>query len=133
VYDNVESFVLWAQAPTLTTMFFIFGLWDGVSLANGCGFVFDTNVDALLRARTTTGGVPVNTTMTAVSTLSKYEIRMSTGQADFYLDNVLVATHTTGLPTGVALSPYIVVGNRAAVLRSLVLDVIYVRSKLLTR
>ena len=84
---------------------------------------------------TAVGGTPVNTTITAVATMSKYEMVVASGgaQVDFYLDNVLVASHTTGLPTSGALAPYILRGNRAGAIRTAVLDVFWLRSQLLSR
>ena len=135
IFQDVERYVLWMQVPTLTTMTFRIGLWDTISATNGFGFNFDTNVDGLLRAVTAVGGTPVNTTITAVATMSKYEMVVASGgaQVDFYLDNVLVASHTTGLPTSVALAPYILLGNRAGAIRTAVLDVFWLRSQLLSR
>lgn len=135
IFEDIESLVIWLQVPTLTTVTFRIGMWDGIAAANGFGFNFDTNVDALLRAQNSAGGAPTNTTLTAVSTLSKYEMRVAAGgtQIDYYLDNVLVASHTTNLPAGVALSPYILLGNRAGVVRTMAIDVFWLRSKLLVR
>jgi hypothetical protein len=135
LFGDIESLVIWMQIPTLTTMTFRIGMWDVIAGTNGFGFTLDTNVDALLRAQNANAGTPTNTTTTAVSTMSKYEMRVNAAasQIDYYLDSVLIGTHTTNLPAGIALSPYFLIGNRSGVVRTMVLDIFRMRSKLLVR
>lgn len=135
LFEDIESVVVWCQVPTLTTCVFRIGMWDGRGAQNGFGFTMDTSVDALLRAQNANAATPTSTTMTAISTLSKYEMRVNAAanQIDFYIDNVLVATHTSNLPTGVALSPYILIGNRSGVVRSMLVDIFDMLSQPLSR
>lgn len=135
IFQDIERVVIWAQFATLTTMTFRIGLWDVINATNGFGWTLDTNVDASLRAQNQAGGTPTSTTTTAVSTMAKYEMVVASGggQIDYYLNNSLIASHTTNLPANVALSPYLLIGNRSGVARSMALDVFWLRSQLLTR
>lgn len=120
------------------------GLSDAVSESNGQAFTsHDSTVVAVATnaalfgfndddSMTTFSACSVNADTAAVTTAvgtpstswTKYEIRInSSGTAYFYVDNVLVATHTSAVATTAVLTPWISVTNlTAAAARSIDVD-----------
>ena len=89
------------------TIFFAPGSFDnGVYFIVNSAIYSDNNIRCITRASgsstVTDSGVAV-TSDTAILTEYKYD---STGQVRFWINNALVATHTTNIPGTAAFSPY---------------------------
>lgn len=74
--------------------------------AAGAWFRYDTGVDGTAFWRTVTGdgaNATVTTTTTAIAAATEYELKIEVNSAGtsvrFFINNALVATHTTNLPT----------------------------------
>lgn len=74
-------------------------------MTDGCYFRYNDNVNSgRWEAVTAAAGVrtATNTGITAVTTFSIFEVRINSAgtSVEFYIDDVLVATNTTNIPTG---------------------------------
>jgi len=105
--------------PTITSIRYWIGMFsanpDAVSDLNaihGAAFRYDTGVDGTAFWRCVTGnngGSETSTTTTvAITSSTRYLLRIEAGASNvnFYIDGVLVATHTTTLPTATQLMGY---------------------------
>jgi hypothetical protein len=89
---------------------YAFGLQDGTSLAgivDGAYIAYNEENSANFICTTESNGISTNTTTTIpVAAATPYDFRVEVNTAatsvEFYIDNVLVATHTANIPSGVA-------------------------------
>jgi hypothetical protein len=87
---------------------------SGVPNIHAVAFRYDTGVDGTAFWRTvsiagTGASANVTTTSVAVAINTAYKLRIrvvTTSKVEFYINNVLVATHTTTLPTSSTLLGY---------------------------
>src|SRR5690606_2081552 len=108
---------------------------DGITRQNDVGIVYDSNVDGNLRFRTASGGTSTETALTlpAQATWHHLAVELEPTEARCYINDVLVATHTTNLPTTAFLTPYVLCFTRTSAARSMDLDFFWLRSNTLSR
>lgn len=94
------------------------GLFDALPNAsgdptlNGAGFRYDTSVDGTAFWRTwsndNSGGGAATTTTVAIAINTPYRLRVKclASSIEFYINGVLVATHSTNLPVSTAMMGY---------------------------
>jgi hypothetical protein len=104
--------LVWAGLDTLTNVRYTVGAVDSISNmvsyddgfnGEGAWFRYSTNASdtnwMCITTNDTAGGPTITDTGVAVTTgTKKFEIHKTTSEVKFFLDNVLVATHTTNLP-----------------------------------
>jgi hypothetical protein len=112
-FDGVTSFVWRARLVSNTDVSFVMALNNQIVFApvagvSNVGFYFDTNVNGSLRCMTTLNGSQTVTSvaMPTANAFHDFEVISTPGQVDFLIDGVVVATHTTDIPAGQALTPY---------------------------
>lgn len=101
-WNRLEAYMLRVSADvhndTLQTA--TWGLWDGAT--TGCRFIQLGTTQ--VQCRTEVAGVATNTAVNkAITAAGQYRIVARTTSVEFYIDNVLVATHTTNIPTSATL------------------------------
>lgn len=120
-------FFITGSLITLTEVRVLGGLVGAANLATGDGVAFtmpddgiflfyDTDVDANMRFVTRANGVSTETNLGAFAPghHTRYvKVNDAGDSVTLIVDGVLVATHTTHLPT-VQLKPYFMIGNRVA-------------------
>ncbi len=100
------------------------------SLASTVEFLHDTAVSGSLQLNTTTGGGTAQdlVTLPTVALFHVYELRITPSRVQFFIDGAQVGTdHTTHLPSGVALTPYMEITARATTAQTLDLDLLWLR------
>ena len=125
-FDDVTSFEWQARVPEITSIAFKMGLAESINLTRAVAFEFDTNVSPSLYCNTygASGQESTGVSMPSDGLFHSYRVDVSSGQVDFSIDGVVVATHTdlTKQPRGDALTPYAAVFSRAAAYKYLELD-----------
>lgn len=125
--NQIRSVTFCARIPTITTMAWVMGMADTVAAAtNGIYFSFVSSGSANILATCYAAGAPtvVDTGVPMVAgAWNVYEIRQDTiGTITFYIDDVLVATTSSGVPGAVDLNALVAVITSAASARTLELD-----------
>jgi hypothetical protein len=128
-FDDVASFVWRARLVSNTDVSFVMALNNQIVFApvagvSNVGFYFDTNVNGSLRCMTTLNGSQTVTSvaMPTANVFHDFEVISTPGQLDFLIDGSVVATHTTDIPAGQALTPYAALFARANAHKQLDLD-----------
>jgi hypothetical protein len=134
-YDDIEQLTWVARVPAITTGGFLLSVTNSILRTSTVEFALDTSVSAQLQCNTVHGGVSEQTLLAMPSDgdFHQYRIDLSATEAVFYLDEVEVARHTTGLPVNQALNPYMFALTRAVVVRQLDLDLFWLKGKELAR
>lgn len=152
VFGNTNNFflshdlriIVWAGVDTLTNIRFAVGITTSIGNilggddgANGeCAwFRYSTNAGdttwKCLTSNDTAGGPTITDTGITVTTGTKiFEIHKTASEIKFFLDNVLVATHTTDIPDNSATCNVLA---RARTLANAAATVHFVQASILTR
>lgn len=139
-FDRVALADFWVKLGANTTELVQVGFMQGPGSTSGgtdsCFFQFNpaTNANFQTISRLASGVATTTTTSVAPSTTwHKLSIwTESSVSIKFYIDNTLVATHTTGIPTTVFLSPDIYIKTLAAVARTIDVDRVRIFAKDIT-
>lgn len=101
------------------------------------GFYFDFDTNSSPNYRTITLAASTATTNTSTTAVSTNFVRLTIqqtniGEIEFYVDNVLISTHTDNVPVASALVPHIRVITRTSGVKTLDIDWVAIESQLLT-
>jgi hypothetical protein len=131
--DSIQGII---RPTVITSAKYRFGLLVSTGTlgegSDGVYFSFSPADSANWRAITESGGVKTATNTTVAVTANNWYFlelrRLSNGNWEFYVNNVLEATHSTNIPTA-ANEVTFVAENTAAANKTLDVDWFYVRSK----
>lgn len=137
-FDDIETASWIVNMSTNTTSFFRLSLTDRFNPAagNAVEFFYDSSVSASLQCNTYVGAALTQTLVTVPTAAAwhRYTLNITPTSTQFQIDGATVATHSSpNVPTGVALSPYILMGTRTTTLRTLDIDKFLLRSNALSR
>lgn len=134
VANEVEEYAWILRVPTVTSIIVRLGLAADAAASTPDGAFFDFTVASSANWRTITrqgGTATTNTSSVAVTANNWYQLRakrLSGGNWEFYINETLVFTHSTNLPTGnVTMGGFI--QTTTAAVRNLDLDYAFLRSK----
>lgn len=135
LFEQIASVIWVVRNVTNTTCKFTLAMVDNIAVGaasgNGCGFFYDSAGN--LQCITVVGGVSTSTvtnvTLPTANTFARYEMTITPTSIVYEIDSVTVATHSTNLPTGVALTPYaLIIATAAAAARNLDIDLFWLKS-----
>jgi hypothetical protein len=129
-FANITNVMWIVRLVSNASVRMFLGMIGAVSLNDSIEFLFDTNTSASLQLNTRAGGTQTQdlVTMPTANTWVRYEMQVTSTQVQFFIDGVQVGTtHTTNLPTGVALTPFISVQTRTGATKTLDLDLFWLR------
>lgn len=131
LYEEVTNVMLIFRLNAITSVLLNYGLIDTVASGKGVDILLDTNTDANLRLRTIDAGGNTTDSISnpiVANTWHRFEFRITSSQTQFFLDGSQIGTtHTTHLPTGLALTPYFNFAARTTSSRVLDLDLFWLR------
>jgi hypothetical protein len=127
------------RLPTVTSVGFFCGVADdqgitgaGEVLNDAIGFYWDTDVGGNILGYAVVAGTPTTVDLGVVPTAGNWSVytfvQETPGTVDFYVDDALVGSLATGVPTTQAVGPMIAVVTRTTSARTLDVDYHYFRS-----
>ena len=134
-FDDIERLTWVARLPAITTGGFLLSAANSILRTQTVEFSLDTNTSPLLQCNTVSGSSSQQSlvAMPSDADFHQYRIDVSATRVEYKIDGAVVASHTTGIPVGQALNPYMFTLSRAAVIRQLDLDVFWLLGEALER
>ena len=132
VYDNVTEANWVARYASSANFFFRFVLTStGAAVTNALGFYYDTLAAATLTIQNIASGTATGSisqvTVPSDATWHRFTIRVGASAVEYLIDGASLASFTANRPTGVALTPHILVGTRTGGVKTLDLDLFWLK------